>query len=99
MAAGMPQETTAWGLNQLCGSGLRAMAVGMQQITSGDAKIIVAGGQESMSLAPHAQYLRGGTKMGDLKLDRHHDQGRADGRLQRLSHGHHRRERRPASGS
>ncbi len=68
MAAGIPQETTAWGLNQLCGSGLRAIAIGMQQITSGDAKIIVAGGQESMSMAPHAQYLRGGVKMGDLKL-------------------------------
>ena len=68
MAAGIPQEATAWGLNQLCGSGLRAIAIGMQQITSGDAKIIVAGGQESMSMAPHAQYLRGGTKMGDLKL-------------------------------
>ena len=68
MAAGIPQEATAWGLNQLCGSGLRAIAIGMQQISSGDAKIIVAGGQESMSMAPHAQYLRGGTKMGDLKL-------------------------------
>jgi len=68
MAAGIPQEATAWGLNQLCGSGLRAIAIGMQQITSGDAKIIVAGGQESMSMAPHAQYLRSGVKMGDLKL-------------------------------
>ncbi len=68
MAAGIPQEATAWGLNQLCGSGLRAIAIGMQQIVSGDAKVIVAGGQESMSMAPHAQYLRGGTKMGDLKL-------------------------------
>ena len=68
MAAGIPQETTAWGLNQLCGSGLRAIAVGMQQIVSGDARIIVAGGQESMSMAPHAQYLRSGVKMGDLKL-------------------------------
>jgi acetyl-CoA C-acetyltransferase len=68
MAAGIPQEATAWGLNQLCGSGLRAIAIGMQQISSGDARIIVAGGQESMSMAPHAQYLRGGTKMGDLKL-------------------------------
>jgi acetyl-CoA C-acetyltransferase len=68
MAAGIPQEATAWGLNQLCGSGLRAIAIGMQQIMSGDAKIIVAGGQESMSMAPHAQYLRGGVKMGDLKL-------------------------------
>ena len=68
MAAGIPQEATAWGLNQLCGSGLRAIAIGMQQIASGDARIIVAGGQESMSMAPHAQYLRGGVKMGDLKL-------------------------------
>ncbi len=68
MAAGCPQETTAWGLNQLCGSGLRTIAVGMQQIASGDAKIIVAGGQESMSMAPHAAHLRAGTKMGDLKF-------------------------------
>ncbi|MEH3145661.1 MAG: acetyl-CoA C-acetyltransferase [Methylobacterium frigidaeris] len=68
MAAGIPQEKTAWGLNQLCGSGLRTVAVGLQQIANGDASIIVAGGQESMSMAPHAQYLRGGQKMGDLKL-------------------------------
>ena len=68
MAAGIPQEKTAWGLNQLCGSGLRAVAIGMQQIANGDAKVIVAGGQESMSLSPHAQYLRGGQKMGDVKL-------------------------------
>jgi acetyl-CoA C-acetyltransferase len=68
MKAGVPQETTAWGVNQLCGSGLRAVALGMQQIATGDAKIIVAGGQESMSMAPHAAHMRGGTKMGDLKL-------------------------------
>ena len=68
MKAGIPQETTAWGLNQLCGSGLRAIASGMQQIQTGDAAIIVAGGQESMSMAPHAQHLRQGVKMGDLKL-------------------------------
>ncbi len=67
-AAGVPDEKTAWGLNQLCGSGLRTIAVGMQQILTGDATIIVAGGQESMSMAPHAQHLRAGTKMGDLKL-------------------------------
>lgn len=66
--AGIPKEATAWGLNQLCGSGLRAVAIGMQQISSGDARIIVAGGQESMSMAPHAQHLRSGTKMGDLKF-------------------------------
>ncbi|WAJ26730.1 acetyl-CoA C-acetyltransferase [Antarcticirhabdus aurantiaca] len=68
MAAGCPKETTAWVLNQLCGSGLRAVALGMQQIATGDAKIIVAGGQESMSMAPHAAHLRAGTKMGDLKM-------------------------------
>ena len=68
MKAGVPQEKTAWGLNQLCGSGLRAVALGMQQIANGDAKIIVAGGQESMTLAPHAAYLRTGQKMGDLKF-------------------------------
>jgi acetyl-CoA C-acetyltransferase len=66
--SGIPQEATAWGLNQLCGSGLRAVAIGMQQIAGGDADIIVAGGQESMSMAPHAAYMRSGTKMGDFKL-------------------------------
>lgn len=68
MKAGIPQEATAWGVNQLCGSGLRAVALGMQQILTGDAKIIVAGGQESMSMAPHAAHLRAGTKMGDMKM-------------------------------
>lgn len=68
MAAGCPQETTAWGLNQLCGSGLRTIAIGMQQIATGDAKIIVAGGMESMSMAPHCAHLRGGVKMGDMKM-------------------------------
>ncbi len=68
MAAGSPQERTAWGLNQLCGSGLRTVAIGLQQIANGDADVIVAGGMESMSLAPHASYLRAGTKMGDVKF-------------------------------
>ena len=68
MAAGCPQETTAWGINQLCGSGLRAVALGMQQIASGDASIVVAGGQDSMSMAPHCQHLRNGVKMGDYKM-------------------------------
>jgi acetyl-CoA C-acetyltransferase len=68
MAAGIPQEKTAWGLNQLCGSGLRTVAIGLQQIANGDASIIVAGGMESMSLAPHASYMRAGTKMGDVKF-------------------------------
>jgi acetyl-CoA C-acetyltransferase len=66
--AGIPKETPAWGINQLCGSGLRAVALGMQQILSGDAKIVAAGGQESMSRAPHAAYLRDGVKMGDYSM-------------------------------
>jgi acetyl-CoA C-acetyltransferase len=68
MKAGVPQEATAFGINQLCGSGLRAVALGAQQIALGDASIIVAGGQESMSMAPHAAHLRGGVKMGDFKM-------------------------------
>jgi acetyl-CoA C-acetyltransferase len=68
MKAGIPQEATAWNLNQLCGSGLRAVALGMQQIANGDAKIIVAGGQESMSQSQHVSYMRAGTKMGDVKF-------------------------------
>jgi len=66
--AGIPLESPAWSLNQLCGSGLRAVALAAQQIAAGDAKIVVAGGQESMSQAPHAQNLRGGQKMGDLSF-------------------------------
>jgi len=66
--AGVPVESPAWSLNQLCGSGLRAVALGYQQIRQGDAQVVVAGGQESMSLAPHAQHLRTGQKMGDLAL-------------------------------
>ena len=68
MGAGIPKETAAWSLNQICGSGLRAVAIGAQQIALGDAKIVVAGGQESMSQAPHAQHLRTGHKMGDVSL-------------------------------
>ncbi|MDS7598189.1 acetyl-CoA C-acetyltransferase [Agrobacterium tumefaciens] len=68
MKAGIPQEATAFGINQLCGSGLRAVALGMQQIATGDAAIVVAGGQESMSMAPHCAHLRGGVKMGDFKM-------------------------------
>jgi acetyl-CoA C-acetyltransferase len=68
MKAGIPQEKTAWSLNQVCGSGLRAVALGMLHVASGDANIIVAGGQESMSLSPHAAHMRAGTKMGDAKL-------------------------------
>jgi acetyl-CoA C-acetyltransferase len=68
VAAGIPIEATAWGLNQVCGSGLRAVAVGAQQIKAGDADIIVAGGQESMSLAPHVAHLRNGQKMGNIEF-------------------------------
>jgi len=66
--AGIPVGSPAWSLNQLCGSGLRAVALAAQQIAAGDAKIVVAGGQESMSQAPHAQHLRNGQKMGDLSF-------------------------------
>ncbi|PJN96146.1 acetyl-CoA C-acyltransferase [Amaricoccus sp. HAR-UPW-R2A-40] len=66
--AGLPQESAAWSLNQVCGSGLRAVALGAQHIMLGDAEIVVAGGQESMSLSPHAAHLRAGQKMGDLKF-------------------------------
>ena len=68
MAAGIPAERTAFGINQLCGSGLRAVALAAQQIATGDAAIVVAGGQESMTGAPHAQNLRAGQKMGSLEL-------------------------------
>ncbi|RZJ18923.1 MAG: acetyl-CoA C-acetyltransferase [Brevundimonas sp.] len=68
LGAGVPIEAAAWSLNQLCGSGLRAVALAYQQIVQGDARIVVAGGQESMSQAPHAQQLRAGQKMGDLAL-------------------------------
>jgi acetyl-CoA C-acetyltransferase len=64
--AGVPVESPAWSLNQLCGSGLRAVALAAQQIASGDSKVVVAGGQESMSQSPHAANLRNGQKMGDL---------------------------------
>ncbi|HVV31609.1 MAG TPA: acetyl-CoA C-acetyltransferase [Vitreimonas sp.] len=67
-AAGVPDESPAWSLNQVCGSGLRAVVVGYQQLKAGDAKVVVAGGQESMSLSPHAAHLRGGTKMGNTEF-------------------------------
>jgi acetyl-CoA C-acetyltransferase len=66
--AGIPVEKTAYSINQLCGSGLRTVALGFQAIRTGDAEIVVAGGQESMSQAPHAMHLRNGTKMGDTQL-------------------------------
>ncbi|MDQ0564361.1 acetyl-CoA acetyltransferase [Rhizobium mesoamericanum] len=90
-----PQEKTAWGMKQLCGSGLRAVALGMQQIVAGDADIIVAGGY---GIDVDGTALRAPSRRredGRLQDDRHDDQGRPDRRLLRLSHGHHRRERRP----
>lgn len=66
--AGLPVEASAWGINQVCGSGLRAIALGCQHIQLGDAKVIAAGGQENMSMAPHVQNLRQGHKMGDVKF-------------------------------
>src|SRR6516164_4651986 len=68
IAAGMPFEVTAYGVNQLCGSGLRTVALGYQAIRNGDSEIVVAGGQESMSQAPHCIHLRNGVKMGDAEL-------------------------------
>jgi len=68
IAAGLPIGTSAWGINMVCGSGLRAVALGAQAIAQGDSSIVVAGGQESMSLSTHASYLRAGQKMGDLNF-------------------------------
>src|SRR5215813_3786791 len=68
IAAGIPYEVTAYGVNQLCGSGLRTVALGYQAIRNGDSEIVVAGGQESMSQAPHCIHLRNGVKMGDAEL-------------------------------
>jgi acetyl-CoA C-acetyltransferase len=68
IAAGLPIGTAAWGINMVCGSGLRTVALGAQAIQTGDSSIVVAGGQESMSLSTHAAYLRAGQKMGDLQF-------------------------------
>src|SRR6202012_5603534 len=68
IAAGLPITAPAWGINMVCGSGLRAVALGAQAIKNGDSRIVVAGGQESMSQSTHAAYLRAGQKMGDLNL-------------------------------
>ena len=68
IAAGIPDSKTAFGINQVCGSGLRAVALAAQQVRTGESAIVLAGGQESMSMAPHAAYLRAGQKMGDLAM-------------------------------
>lgn len=66
--AGLPQEASAWTINQVCGSGLRTVALAAQQVILGDANVVIAGGQESMSLSAHAAYIRAGQKMGDMKM-------------------------------
>ncbi len=66
--AGLPQEASAWGINQVCGSGLRSVALGAMHVELGDADIVVAGGQENMSLSPHVAHLRAGAKMGDVSF-------------------------------
>lgn len=66
--AGLPQESAAWGINQVCGSGLRAVALAAQHVILGDAAVVLAGGQESMSMSPHATFLRAGQKMGDMQM-------------------------------
>jgi acetyl-CoA C-acetyltransferase len=91
--AGLPKESAAWGINQVCGSGLRAVALGAQHIMLGDADIVVAGGQENMSMSPHAAPLRAGPEDGRHEIHRHDDPRRSVGRLQRLPHGPDRRER------
>ncbi|HWF94469.1 MAG TPA: acetyl-CoA C-acetyltransferase [Xanthobacteraceae bacterium] len=68
IAAGIPVESPAWGVNQLCGSGLRTVALGYQAILNGDSEIVIAGGQESMSMAPHCAHLRNGVKMGNFDM-------------------------------
>ncbi|HEY6255594.1 MAG TPA: acetyl-CoA C-acetyltransferase [Xanthobacteraceae bacterium] len=68
IAAGIPVESPAWGVNQLCGSGLRTVALGYQAILNGDSEVVVAGGQESMSMAPHCQHFRNGVKMGNFDM-------------------------------
>ena len=68
IGAGIPHEKTAYVINQLCGSGLRAVALGFQAIRNGDSEIVVAGGQESMSMAPHCMHLRNGVKMGNAQM-------------------------------
>jgi acetyl-CoA C-acetyltransferase len=68
IGAGLPVEVPAWGINMLCGSGLRSVALGFQAVAEGDSDVVVAGGQESMSQAPHVMHLRNGTKMGDAQM-------------------------------
>ena len=86
IAAGLPIATPAWGINMVCGSGLRAVALGAQAIAQGDSRIVVAGGQESMSMSTHAAYLRAGQKMGDLQFI---DTMICDGRLWDAFNGYH----------
>src|SRR6516165_2362164 len=68
IGAGVPVDSPAWGVNQLCGSGLRTVALGYQAILNGDSEVVVAGGQESMSMAPHCAHMRGDVKMGNFEM-------------------------------
>ncbi len=96
IAAGIPVEKTAYGVNQLCGSGLRTVALGFQAIRNGDSDIVLAGGQESMSQAPHCRASAQRREDGRAEDARHHAPGRAVGCLPGLSYGADRRERRRA---
>ncbi len=91
---GLPKESSAWSINQVCGSGLRAVALGAMHVQLGDASIVVAGGQESMSLSPHVAHLRAGQKMGDMAfIDSMIRDGLWDA-FNQLSHGSDGRKRR-----
>ena len=94
MRAGIPMEKAALTINQVCGSGLRAVALGYQAIKAGDATIVVAGGQENMSASAHCAHLRNGDENGRTGVHGYHDQGRPFGCLQRLPHGYDRGKRR-----
>ncbi len=98
IAAGIPVESPAWGVNQLCGSGLRAVALGYQAILNGDSDVVVAGGQEFDEPGAALRVSARRREDGQLRHGRHHDQGRPVGCLQRLSHGQHRRKRRRGNG-
>jgi acetyl-CoA C-acetyltransferase len=87
--SGIPKEKPAYVVNQVCGSGIRSVASGFQSIKSGDSKIVIAGGQENMSLAPHAIHLRDGKKIRRYCVNRYYDQRWFMGRFSWLSHGYY----------
>jgi acetyl-CoA C-acetyltransferase len=93
MKAGVAKETPALTINAVCGSGLKAVMLAAQAVATGDSEIVVAGGQENMSLSPRAERLARRPAHGRLEDGGHHDRGRPVGRVQPVPHGHHRRER------